>query len=142
MGTVWIVVIDIIVAVVTFFASSSVWEIVRFFSFVVPFTNSMIEQGVIVESNKKQLLFVDGFSSLFFIVLANGLCILGAYFARPSGFIVYFAVLLIMLLFFKPSKDRYSWSAYNILQYVNRHGIIMDMEKFGCADVGVDDIGD
>lgn len=130
MGIVWIIIIDIIIAVVTLFSIQSIFLIIRFFNFELPFTNEMISKGIIEPTTKTQLLGVELFSDLFTFILANGLCLVGAYFTKPSGFIVYGVVALIMLLFFNPTKDRYTKSEYNIKRYVRRHFVCMDMEKY------------
>lgn len=137
MGTVWIVIIDILIALFCIFGMSGIWLIVKHHRFVVPFTDKMIEQGVIEPSMRKQLLFSDGFSSYFTAIALNALCILGAYFARPSGIIVYLAFIVISLLFFRPSPDRYSWGPLNIEEYVRLHSVCMDKEKFDEAEFNV-----
>jgi len=138
MGTVWIVVIDIIIAIVAIFAIQGIFLLINFFKFELPFTNEMISKGIIQQSTKAQLLTVELVSCLLTFIIGNGLCLVGAYFTRPSGFIVYGVVALIVLLFFRlivllffrPTKDRYIMSDYNIKRYVNRHSACMDMDKF------------
>jgi len=130
MGTVWIVVIDIIIAIVAIFAIQGIFLLINFFKFELPFTNEMISKGIIQQSTKAQLLTVELVSCLLTFIIGNGLCLVGAYFTRPSGFIVYGVVALIVLLFFRPTKDRYIMSDYNIKRYVNRHSVCMDMDKF------------
>lgn len=134
MSTVWIIIIDILIAILCFFGMSGVWLVVKHHRFVVPFTDKMIEQGVIEPSMRKQLLFTEGFSSYFTTITIHALCIVGAYFARPSGIIVYLAFIVISLLFFRPSYDRYSWSPLNIEKYVRLHSVCMDKEKFDKAE--------
>lgn len=130
MGTVWIVVINIIIAIVSIFAIQGIFLLINFFKFELPFTNEMISKGIIQQSAKAQLLTVELVSCLLTFIIGNGLCLVGAYFTRPSGFIVYGAVVLIVLLFFRPTKDRYTTSDYNVKRYVNRHSVCMDMDKF------------
>lgn len=130
MSTILIVIIDIVVGIIAIFASQSIWQLVSFLGFEIPFTNEMISAGIIKEDVKKQLLFVEGFSGFIMFILLNGLCVLGAFFARPSGFIVYGVVFVIALVFFKPTKDRYTRSSYNINHYAQSHCVCMDMDRF------------
>jgi hypothetical protein len=130
MGIVWIVIIDVIIAVIAVISAQGVFLIINFFKFIIPFTNEMISKGIIKQTIKIQLLAVELSSCLLTFIIGNGLCLVGAYFTRPSGFIVYGIVTLIMLLFFRPTKDRYTKSFYNINEYIRQHSICMDMDKF------------
>lgn len=129
MGTIWIVIVDIIIAIVALFSVSGIFLIINFFNFELPFTNEMISKGIIKPKVKTQLLAVELVSCLLTFIIGNCLCLVGAYFTRPSGFIVYGIVALINLFFFRPTKDRYTRSHYNIDRYIRNHSVCMDMEK-------------
>lgn len=124
-----VIIIDIFIAILGLFSVQGIWLMVKFFSFEVPFTNKLIALGVIKKDIKSQLLFVDLFSKLITIILGNGICVLLAGFVEPSGYIVYGITAFVTLLFFRPTKENYSWSSENIVKYISRHSICMDMKK-------------
>ena len=100
------------------------------FLFELPFTNKMVDMGVIKKDIKLQLLIVDLLSNLTIVIVGNGVCLIAAYFIRPSGYVVYCIVAITMLLLFKPSKYEYTLSSVNIKKYVLKHSICMDMSRF------------
>ena len=130
MGTLGIIIVDILIAVIGFFSSYGFFSILNFFSFTVPFSNLLTSLDVIEPTVKKQLLIVDIASSLVTFLLPMGLCVMGACFTQPSGFIVLGIVVFLALIVFPPSRDRYTYSEYNIKQYVLRHAVCIDCEKF------------
>ena len=111
-------------------AAQSVWLLVRYFRFEKPFTNEMIRLGIIDQKIKIQLLGVSLFSDLFMFVILSCLCILGANYTRPIGFYVYGIVFVLSLLLFHPTKDRYTWSPYSVMNYAQKHSVCMDMDLF------------
>lgn len=136
MGTFWVVVIDIVIAIIIFlFGSSGFWMLVNHYKFFVPFSNTMGEQGVFDKRTGKQLIMVDKISCIITVAFVYGIALLGAFIARPSGFIVFGASIILSFIFFKPSRDRYTWSSYNIREYVKKHSNRMDMEKFNTLDI-------
>jgi hypothetical protein len=130
MSILWIIVLDILIAIIGFYSVLSIFNLLSFFNFERPYTIYLISKGIIKPTLKKQLLGVELASSLIIFLLGNGLCLLGAYFTKPSGFIVLGVVAFIALVFFRPTKDRYTISPYNIEHYVRRHSVCMDIEEY------------
>ena len=128
MNLIWVILIDIVIAVVAFFLGSCVWLIARFFCFYIPFTKELTTHGII--KIRGQILFVEGVSQLLVFAFLLGLCILGAHFARPSGYYVWLIFSFISFLPLKPTKDRYTRSPYSIQKFAERHYVCMDMDLF------------
>ena len=55
MSMIWIILIDIVVAVLGIIATSGRWLIIRHFRFVVPFSNYLEEKGVFDSATKKTI---------------------------------------------------------------------------------------
>lgn len=128
MSIVLIVILDIVLFAITSLFTQGIWNIVRYFTFCIPFTDQLYSLNVIEKDMRAQILIVDAFSPIFTFVLGNIVCLVLAMLARPSGFIVYFAAIAITLLFFRPARDRYTWSSYTVGNYIQKHSICMDVE--------------
>lgn len=129
MGIIWIVLIDIIIFILAAFNGILSYQIVKFFKFDIPFTNEMIDKGVIKAELKSQLLFTTMFGILFTFILILIACIVGAYFSGISGYIVLLIGFLAGVIGIPPTKDRYTRSLYTINGYIDAHSICMDMDK-------------
>ena len=119
---------NIVIGVLTFFAYSSIWPIVKHFKFVVPFTDEMIALGVISPSSRWQLLFVDRVSRFLMAIITQLLCFICIHF-NPSGIKVYAIVAVITLLLLRPTRDRYTRSRYTIEEYIRSHSVCMNMDR-------------
>lgn len=129
MGILGKIVVCIIIAIVGFSLAQYFWLFLRYFNFDVPFTKKMVSLGVISPKNKMQLLFSSFFGITISTLIGVTLCLAGAYFARPAGFYVCITAFILSLLFIRPTKDRYTWSQYNIEHYISKYNICMDIEK-------------
>ena len=129
MDTIWIIIIDVLIALLGRWGIYSIFPIIRYFAFTLPFTNFLIEHKAMEPDIKKQLLFVEIFSSLATFIIINGLCILGAYFTTPSGFIVYGIVAFLAIVVFPPSRDRYTHGEYCVNQYLSKHSACINIEN-------------
>ena len=130
MGILKIVLIDIVIAILAFFAESSTWQLVTYHNFTVPFTRELIAKRVIKPELKKKILVFEGISIYLSVIVLNGLCVLGGIYTLPSGFIVYAAVFILSFLIFRPSEEKYTESIVSVTKYVNNHRVFMEMERF------------
>jgi hypothetical protein len=129
MDTIWIIIIDVLIAFLSHKGAYGIFPIIRYFTFTLPFTDFLIKNKAMEPNIKKQLLFVEFFSSLVTFIIINGLCILGAYFTTPSGFIVYGIVAFLAIVVFPPSRDRYTHGEYCVNQYLSKHSACINIEN-------------
>ena len=120
---------NIVIGICSFVAYISIWQIVKLVKFVIPFTDEMIELGIISPSSRGQLLFVKTVGASFLHVIAQVVGGIGVYINFPAGIKVYAIVAIATLLLLHPSKDRYTRSSYTINEYIREHSICMDLEK-------------
>lgn len=130
MKVAWIVLLDVLIAIFAFFTNGGLFNLIAHFRVTVPLTDEMIVHGIIDKKNRKQLISIEFFSTLITSLIPLGLGIVVAIFSGLSGFITFAAVLIIALVFFRPTADRYNISPYSIAQYALSHSICMDMDKF------------
>ena len=123
------IIINILVIIIGIFSVQSFWLIVKYFVFEIPYSNHLLSIGAIDNKSRIQMNIEKGISVFFVFALSNAMCLLGAFLTKPSGFTCYFVTVGIMLLFFRPEKEVYTWSHSNILKFLSRHSVCIDFDK-------------
>ena len=93
--------------------------------------------NILVPGMKKQLLLVEALSVWITFLIPIVIGVVLAIVTRPIGFIIGAIGLCIPLFVFKPTSDRYSWSEYNMKDYLNRHSPAIDEDVLNSTDFSV-----
>ncbi len=124
------IVLDIVIGVLTILFGMNIFNLISCFKVTIPFTNQLIEDGIIDPVVKTQLILSSLIGHLTTFIIYNGIILFLAYLARPSGFIVYCVAAMLKVFLFKPTKDKYTIGSYTMAMYANKHSVCMDMDKF------------
>ena len=123
------IIINALIVIVGAFSIQSFWLIVKYFNFEISYSKHLLSIGAIDNKSRIQINISKGISVFLVFILSNALCILGAFLTKPSGFTCYFVTVGVMFLFFRPTREVYSWSCSNILDFLSRHSICIDFDK-------------
>lgn len=117
----------LVFAVTFFFIAPCTVHFIRNFTFVIPFSQKMVNYNVYTLAVHKQLVFTDCLSSgvLFLVALVLAICVF-----LFEGHIEYITLGVSFLLSLIATFKELMATQANIKQFYNRHYICMDSQNF------------